>query len=90
MSFEVIDVDIFSVDCPRDALLIYNSVLGVDEEEKRLCGHVEGWEWMTSHNNVLLHLISDSAVTYRGFRLNFKSLQDFVIAGKLFAIIPLI
>ena len=89
MSFDVIDVDVFSVNCPRDALLIYNSVLGV-EEEKRLCGHVERWEWMTSRNNALLQLISDSSVTYGGFILNFKSLQDFVIAGKVFAITLLI
>ena len=73
MLFEVIDVDIPSTTCPRDALLIYSGAVAVGEAEKRLCGHLEDWEWISRDNDALLQLISDSSDTYQGFSLDFRS-----------------
>ena len=86
MLFAVIEVDVSSNNCPRDVLLIYHNIMGMGEAEVRLCGHLENWEWMTSHNTALLQLISDASDTYQGFELFFESMspQGVAIGGKLF------
>ena len=82
MFFEFVDVDIYSKGCLRDALLIYNDDFAVGEVEKRFCGNAWEWEWISTGNNAILELISDSSETYRGFKLNFQSFQSSITAGK--------
>ena len=79
MKFPLIDVDLVSDDCPRDALLIYNGAVAEGEAEKRLCGQWEDWQWITRYHNAILQLISDDSNAYQGFYLNFQSIVKFSI-----------
>ena len=83
MKFTVIDVDQLIDDCPRDALLIYHGTLVVGKAEKRICGHLEHWEWITRTHDAIIRLISDNSETYQGFNLTFQSIKKALRPGLL-------
>ena len=72
--FEVFKVATWREDCPGDVLLIYDGWVA-EEADQRICGHQDGWEWMTATGEVLLKFISDSTNTDQGFSLQFTPIK---------------
>ena len=82
IEFNVFKVGVLSKDCPGNAVYIYDE-FRKEEAEKCFCGDWDGWEWVTTGDEALLKLISDSSDTPRIFKMSISQVEKMSSFGKI-------
>ncbi|XP_014677071.1 PREDICTED: exoskeleton protein RP43-like [Priapulus caudatus] len=71
LSFNV-ESDEYVKNCSHDALLIYDGYFPYDDILGQICGHSLPENQISSGRNMTVHFVSDSGLTYSGFKIRYS------------------